>query len=76
MIMDETEEKRAPYESPSTKRIQVELEDFVCGSAEITNPDEDYGRIIPHEINEDFSIDRNETGDGHNGWETSSGFGL
>lgn len=44
-----------PYESPSTKKTQVELEEGVCaGSATITNPDDANGKIQKHDVNTDF----------------------
>lgn len=56
--MDKNENKGLkPYESPSTKKTQVELEEGVCaGSATITNPKE-VGGINEHKTNTDFSGD-------------------
>lgn len=46
------------YESPVTRRTQVMLESGICaGSAAVTNPDDDLGRIKDHEVNTDFSAD-------------------
>lgn len=46
------------YESPVTCRTQVMLESGICaGSATVTNPNEDVGRIKDHEVNTDFSAD-------------------
>lgn len=56
--MDKNENKDLkPYESPSTKKTQVELEEGVCatGSATITNPKN--GGINEHKTNTDFSGD-------------------
>ena len=48
-------EKRK-YESPLMERTLVELEDGFCAaSADVQNPNEDYGRINYHEVNDDFS---------------------
>ena len=58
--MDKNENKGLkPYESPSTKKTQVELEEGVCatGSATVTNPNNANGKINPHEVNQDFSGD-------------------
>lgn len=54
--MDKKEMKE--YESPYTKRTQVELEDGVCtASANIQNPNTDSGRIDEHKTNTDFKGD-------------------
>ena len=46
------------YESPVTRRTQVMLESGICaGSATVTNPNEDFGRIKDHEVNTSFSTD-------------------
>lgn len=46
------------YESPVTRRTQVMLESGICaGSATVTNPNDDFGRINDHEVNTDFSAD-------------------
>ena len=46
------------YESPVTRRTQVMLESGICaGSATVTNPNEDFGRIKDHEVNTEFSTD-------------------
>ncbi len=51
-------EERKKYEIPSMERNLVELEDGFCaGSAVVKNPDEDNGRIEPHEVNTDFNAD-------------------
>lgn len=54
--MDKNENKGLkPYESPSTKKTQVELEEGVCaGSATITNPDGANGKIQQHDVNTNF----------------------
>lgn len=60
--MDKREMKE--YESPSTKRTQVELEDGVCtASANIQNPNEkDSGKIESHEVNSDFGYEFEDKG--------------
>ena len=49
--------KRTVYEAPVTELFQVELEGNFCASAEVKNPNEDYGRIDAHQVNTDFSAD-------------------
>ncbi len=62
--MDKNESKGLkPYESPSTKKTQVELEEGVCaGSATITNPNETNGKIQQHEVNTDFDYTFTDSG--------------
>ena len=56
------------YESPLTVRTQVALESGICaGSANVANPNEDYGRINTHEVNTDFSAGT----DFSSGWDTN-----
>lgn len=57
--MENLEGKKKVYESPFTKKTQVELEDGVCaaGSATVTNPDKEKGKINPHEVNQEFGGD-------------------
>lgn len=56
--MDETKKTDLKfYESPETKKIQVELEGNLCGSATVRNPDTNSGRIEEHSKNADFSGD-------------------
>ena len=50
--------KRKNYLSPSTFRSRIEVESAFCGaSSEVTNPNEDYGRIDEHSINDGFGGD-------------------
>ena len=44
------------YESPLMWRTLVELEDGFCAaSADVQNPNKDYGKINAQEVNQDFS---------------------
>lgn len=44
------------YESPIMERTLVELEDGFCAaSADVKNPDKDFGRINAQEVNKDFT---------------------
>ena len=55
MIDNMKEVKKAIYVTPSTKVCFVEMEDGICaGSPEINNPDQEYGRIEAHGINDSF----------------------
>ena len=55
MAMKENKDKER-YEAPCTKRTRVGLESGICaGSAEVKNPDEDYGRIEEHQMNSEFN---------------------
>ena len=46
------------YESPFMERTLVELEDGFCAaSADVKNPNEDFGRINAQEVNTDFTTD-------------------
>ena len=46
------------YESPIMERTLVELEDGFCaGSADVKNPDEDFGRIDNQIINDSFNVE-------------------
>ncbi len=50
--------KKAIYTSPLTTLTVVEMEGQICGaSAEIRNPDTDYGRIEDQKINIGFDSD-------------------
>ena len=49
--------KKKAYEAPLTKRALIEMEETFCSSANITNPNEDVGKIEKHEVNTDFSAD-------------------
>lgn len=56
-------EKMKKYESPSTRRTLVELEDGVCtASATVTNPNEQNGRIESHDVNTDFDYEFKDEG--------------
>ena len=51
------------YESPSLSLRRIELESGFCGaSAEVTNPNENSGRIEDHSINAGFGGDFSESG--------------
>lgn len=55
--------KRTDYETLAMEEIIVEMENgFLGGSADVQNPDEDYGRINAHEVNTDFSADFGDDG--------------
>ena len=60
--------KRMDYETLAMEEIIVEMENgFLGGSADVQNPNEDYGRIKAHEVNTDFT-----GGDFSNtGWDTN-----
>ena len=67
-------EKRL-YQSPTTRRDVVELEDGFCGSIVQNNPNNGFVETTGHEIN-DITIDSNLGGTDHtsdewrnNGWE-------
>lgn len=56
------------YEAPLTRRTQVALESGICaGSADVANPNSEYGRINAHEVNTDFSAGT----DFSSGWDTN-----
>ena len=57
--MENLEEKKKDYEAPFTRKTQLELEEGICavGSATVTNPNNDHGKINPHEVNQDFNGD-------------------
>lgn len=51
------DKEKIEYESPRTKKTQVNLESGICaGSADIQNPNENNGRIEEHKINDDFNF--------------------
>ena len=43
------------YMPPYTTWMQVELEEELCSSTEVANPNTDQGRIEKHDINTEFS---------------------
>lgn len=45
------------YESPETKRTQVELEGNFCSSVVVKNPNKENGRIEEHSKNSGFDGD-------------------
>ena len=48
--------KRTDYETLAMEEIIVEMENgFLGGSADVQNPNEDYGRINAHEVNTEFT---------------------
>ena len=50
------EMKKKKYETPYVSLSRIEVENSICSaSAEITNPNEDSGRIDEHKTNTDFS---------------------
>ena len=49
-------EQKRKYDRPLMERVLVELEDGFCAaSANVQNPNEDYGKINAQEVNQDFS---------------------
>ena len=55
------------YESPLTVRTQVALESGICaGSADVANPNNEYGKIDAHEVNDNFSGNFSASG-----WDTT-----
>lgn len=64
--MKNSEDTRRDYESPATNLTRVKMEGYLCGSVNITNPEENYGKIQEQQTNMSFSI---EEGTG-NDWET------
>ena len=55
--------KRHEYLSPRTSRSRIEVESAFCGaSSEVTNPNEDNGRIGEHSVNTGFGGDFSESG--------------
>ncbi len=51
-------EQKEKYESPSTRKTQVNLESgFMQSSANVKNPDNANGQIEEHEVNTDFKFD-------------------
>lgn len=53
--MNNSEDTRRDYESPATNLTRVKMEGYLCGSANITNPEEDYG-IQEQQTNTNFDI--------------------
>lgn len=50
-------EQKEKYESPSTRKTQVNLESgFMQSSANVKNPDNANGQIEEHEVNTDFNF--------------------
>ena len=59
--------KRHEYLSPRTSRARIEVESAFCGaSSEVTNPNEDCGRIGEHSTNTYFGGDFSGLG-----WDTN-----
>lgn len=52
-------EQKEKYESPSTRKTQVNLESgFMQSSADVQNPNNaENGQIEEHEVNKDFDLD-------------------
>lgn len=49
--------EKAKYESPQTKKTQVNLESGICASSiDPQNPDGANGRIKDHQVNTDFNF--------------------
>lgn len=66
--MSHSEETRRCYEPPVTQKVQVELEGSLCGSAAVTNPDDErQGRINAHKTNESFDVEGGSSS--VNGWD-------
>ena len=58
MKKDKEKEK---YESPLTKKTTVSLENGICAaSADVKNPNDDYGKIQEHEVNDAFGFNFDE----------------
>lgn len=59
--MEKSEEKNKKYESPSTKRTQVEMEGNLCGSIDVVGDNEKSVNIAGQEVisesGNDFSND-------------------
>lgn len=50
--------KKKFYETPCTKKIQVNMESCICAaSANIKNPDSENGRIEEHQLNTGFGFE-------------------
>ncbi len=64
--MNNSEDTRRDYESPATNLTRVKMEGYLCGSVNITNPEEDYGKIQEQQTNTNFGIEEGTGGD----WET------
>lgn len=57
--------KRLDYEALAMEEIVVEMENgFLAGSADVENPDKEYGRIENHDINMDFDVDFSDENNG------------
>lgn len=56
------DKKKHPYAAPQTSVSRVEVESAICGgSVDITNPNEEYGKINEQEFNNNFSGDFSES---------------
>ena len=56
--------KRTDYETLAMEEIIVEMENgFLGGSADVQNPDKDYGRIDNQSINTGFDLDTDAKGE-------------
>ena len=58
------------YEAPLTRRTQVALESGICaGSADVANPNNEYGKIDAHQVNTDFTMDFSDSTIEGNAWD-------
>ena len=58
--------KRLDYEAPTMEEIVVEMENgFLGGSADVENPNNQYGKIENHDINTDFDVDFSDEKNGN-----------
>lgn len=49
--------KKKFYETPCTKKIQVNMESCICAaSAHFENPNDENGKIEEHKVNSDFGF--------------------
>lgn len=61
------------YVRPLTAVTRVELESPICGgSVEITNPNEDMGRILDQSYNKEFGSGNEFTADVNTEWTSST----
>lgn len=64
------DKEKERYESPQTKKTQVNLESgFMTGSANVRNPNDNNGLIEEHQVNQDFGF----TFEDGNAWDSQPG---
>lgn len=61
--------KLLPYEAPCTLVTCILTEGSVCGSATVTNPNAEHGKIENQEINTDFGYEFSEGDKNLGGWD-------